>query len=55
MVDSVDYGFKELFNTNLIGAYSTLNKTPYDVIPIFSWYISKKWWTRRVQNIHIYI
>lgn len=53
VIDSVqDYGFAlgnySISNNSLIGAYSTLNKTPYDVIQYLADISQSKWWTRTV-------
>ena len=51
VIDSVaDYGFQlgnySIPNNTIIGAYSTLNKTPYDVIQYLADISQSKWWTR---------
>ena len=51
VIDSVaDYGFQlgnySIPNNSIIGAYSTLNKTPYDVIQYLADISQSKWWTR---------
>ena len=53
VIDSVaDYGFAlgnySIVNNSIIGAYSTLNKTPYDVIQYLADISQSKWWTRTV-------
>lgn len=55
VIDSVaDYGFAlgnySIPNNSIIGAYSTLNKTPYDVIQYLADISQSKWWTRTVEN-----
>ena len=53
VIDSVaDYGFTlgnySIVNNSIIGAYSTLNKTAYDVIQYLADISQSKWWTRTV-------
>lgn len=53
VIDSVsDYGFAlgnySIVNNSIIGAYSTLNKTAYDVIQYLADISQSKWWTRTV-------
>ena len=53
VIDSVaDYGFAlgnySIPNNSIIGAYSTLNKTAYDVIQYLADISQSKWWTRTV-------
>lgn len=55
VIDSVaDYGFAlgnySIPNNSIIGAYSTLNKTAYDVIQYLADISQSKWWTRTVGN-----
>lgn len=55
VIDSVaDYGFAlgnySIVNNSIIGAYSTLNKTAYDVIQYLADISQSKWWTRTVGN-----
>ena len=53
VIDTVaDYGFVlgnySIPNNSVIGAYSTLNKTAYDVIQYLADISQSKWWTRTV-------
>lgn len=53
VIDTVaDYGFAlgnySIPNNSIIGAYSTLNKTAYDVIQYLADISQSKWWTRTV-------
>ena len=52
-----DYGFQEgvidLVNpTEIVGAYSTLDKTPYDVFQYLAEISGSKWFTRTIDSTH---